>query len=135
MKNLTTAIKTKFDAAPSGVHNSFYTDMGGRLFKGAAPQSNSSVPYCVYKIIDLVPEYTFCETLEHTRVQFSIFTLDTSSSSIEDYYAHLCSLFDLCSLSVTGETFLKMQRELSRPDVDDEGFWFYIVDYIILDQK
>ena len=132
MKNLSTAIFSKFTGS------AFATSIGGRLYKGRAPQ-NPTWPYAVYFIVSDVPQDTFTEGIEEVRVQFSIFSKASSSTEIEDAFASLWALFDDCVLSITSATHLSMTRgdatltsgELDVADGSGE-YWQYDVDYDVL---
>jgi len=131
MKSLSTAIYTKFSGS------SLSTDVSGRLYKGRAPE-NTEYPYAVYLIVSDVPEKTFTEDYERVRVQFSLFSDSSSSSGIEDMFAHLKALYDECSLSITGAKLVWMRREnatlMAEDHVTPDGtqqVWHYAVDYFI----
>ena len=131
MKALSTAIYGKL--AGSALN----TDIGGRLYKGRAPQS-PTFPYVVYMLISDVPDNTFVERMEDVLMQFSLFSSASSSGEVEDMYTHLKALYDDCSLTITGETFIWMKRQNAILMVEDyttlEGnvsIWHYAVDYSI----
>ena len=139
MKNLATAITTKFTAAPGGVHNSFYTDIGGRFYRGRAP-ARTQYPYAVYLLpISDVPEKTFTEDYENVLIQFSLFSDSSSSSEVEDMFTYLKALYDECSLTITGSTLVWMKR--GNATLADEEHttpsgttkvWAYHIEYEIL---
>jgi len=136
MKNLSTAIYQK--ASTSGA---LWTAIGGRFYKGVAP-SGAVYPYVVYKLISDNADGGFREEIEDCEFQFSIFSASSSSGEVEDLYTALKSVFDKCSLSVTGNTFLHMLRQHSTLFEDElqnpngTGWvWHYAVDYNIMIQK
>lgn len=131
MKNLSTAIYTKFTGS------TFSTSVGGRLYKHRAPQ-NPTWPYAVFFILSDMPTDTFVENIEEVDILFQIFSSTSSSSEIEDAFTALCATFDDCVLSVTGNTFLSMERQMgslsSIPEETTTGtgeFWQYDVEYKI----
>jgi hypothetical protein len=138
MKNLTTALYTHFTrttGSPTPVHNAFYNQISGRLYKEVAPQ-NSLLPYAVYHLISNVPDWNFTNYFENARIQFDLVSKNTSSVEVEDMFTNLKSLYDWCALTVTGNTFLYMRRDLARLTFDiDFSTWVYNVDYLILMER
>jgi hypothetical protein len=131
LKALTTAIFSKVAGS------TLNTDIGGRFYKGRAPQS-PTFPYVVYFLVSDVPDNTFTEKLDDILMQFSLFSSASSSSEIEDMYTHLKTLYDDCSLTITGETLIWMKRQHAILMVDDfttpagtVAVWHYAVDYSI----
>ncbi len=132
MKNLTTSIMTLFNATP---HNAFYTSVSGQLYKERAKQ-NATLPYAVFHIISNVPEWGFTNYYEKVRIQFDLYSKENSSSQVEDMYTNLKSLFDWCTLTVSGNTYLYMRRELARLSRDPEDdYWAYQCDYIVFMER
>ena len=134
MKNLTTAIYSKMGT----VGDDFYDEIGGRLYKARAPE-DVTWPYVVYDIISNVPADTFSERLEEVVIQFTIFSDASGTTEIEDIFTELKDLYDYCSLSISDNTHLIMQRQSASMwsgDLDaDEGgglYYQYNVDYNIL---
>lgn len=135
MKNLKTAIYTKFTELIVGVHNSFYNAVSGKLYFERAP-ANAVLPYAVYHLISDVTTWNFSHDFEEVRIQVDLFSSSDSSSEVEDLYTALKALFDWCSLNITGSTCIYMRREnarLSRDPQDDN--WTYNVDYQIMTEK
>ena len=129
MKALTTAIYAK--AAGSA----FETAIGGRLYKGRAPEG-ATYPYAVYLLVSDVPDPTFTEQLEDVVIQFSLFSNASSSSEVEDIYTALKALYDDCTLTITGETLLYMTRQNATLTPEEHTtqagtveVWHYAVDY------
>ena len=136
MKALSTAIYSKASAATV-----FWTAIGARFYKGKAP-AGAVYPYVVYKMVYDNTANTFAENLEDCLFQFSIFSSDNSSSQVEDLFYALKAVYDECSLTVTGNTFLHMLRQQSTlfedelPNPNGTGWvWHYAVDYNIMIQK
>lgn len=132
MKALTTAIYNK----KSG--SSLDSLLGGRFFKGRSP-GGAQYPYLVFMMVSNTPEDTFTEKIENALIQFSIFSSASGTTEIEDIYSALCTLYDDCSLSITGEQLLSMRRISSALIPEDhstpsgtQAVWHYAVDYDVL---
>jgi len=105
------------------------------LYKERAKQ-NATLPYAVFRIIINVPEWGFTNYYEKVRIQFDLYSKENSSSQVEDMYTNLKSLFDWCTLIVSGNTCLYMRRELARLSSDPEDdYWHYVIDYEIMLEK
>lgn len=135
MKQLTTAIFGKL--AGSALN----TAIGGRLFKGRAPEA-TVYPYAVFYLVSDTPADTFTDKIDNVLVQFSLFSETPSSSEVEDLYTHLKTLYDDCSLTVAGRTVIWMVRENAMLMVEDDTtpagagqVWHYAVDYNIIEQR
>ena len=135
MKNFYTALMTYFNAAPGGVHNAFYTDIGGRLYHGDAPD-RTTYPYCViFHIVDTQMD-TFKTKMDQVVIQFSIFSDKSSPIEVHDAMTHLKSLFDDCTLSISGGTlvyFFHISDGLMREEVTtvsaEQVIWHFHCDY------
>jgi hypothetical protein len=132
MKALSTAIFSKLAGS------TLETDIGGRLFKGRADEG-AEFPYAVFMVVSDVPEKTFTEDFENVLIQFSLFSSASSSGEIEDMYSHLKTLFDECSLTITGSTLVWMKRANAFLMVEDhtttagtQQVWYYAVDYEVM---
>lgn len=131
MKALSTAIFGKLAGS------SLDTDIGGRLFKGGAPQ-DSSLPYVVFFIVSDVPEYPGGKTIERVLLQFSLFSSASGSTEIEDMLTHLRALYDDVVLTITGYTsiyFIRgnlttMRDEITTAD-GTVGVWHYVQEYSV----
>ena len=135
MKNLTTAIYSKFTATTEGSHNSLYTSIGGRMYENEAPEG-ADFPYCVYMVVSDVPEYPGGKTIEQTLIQFSLFSSLSSSSEIKDMLAYLQALYDDCSLTITANDLIYFIRGSLTPMRDEvttssgtSGVWHYAQEY------
>lgn len=132
MKALSTAIYGKLSGSALASH------IGTRLYKGRAPEG-ATYPYIVYMIVSDVPENTFTENLESVLIQFSIFSITSGSTEVEDIYTDLKALYDDCTMTITGETLLYMLREHATLMVEDHTTtsgtvqaWHYAVDYSLM---
>ena len=138
MINLSKALISK--AASSD----FLSDVGGRLFKGRAPQG-AQYPYAVYLIVSNAPEKTYTEAFENVLIQFSLFSAASGSTEIEGMYSDLISLYDECEMTIPGglSTLIWMKRENATLMVEDHTVpppgsmiqvWHYAVDYMVKTQ-
>lgn len=135
MKNLTTAI---FGKLAGSLLN---TDIGGRLYKGQAPDK-AVYPYVVYMLVSDTPDDAFAKKGENALFQFSLFSSASGSTEVEDMYSHLKTLYDDCALSPTGSTLIWMRRMNATLMVEDhttlqgsQKVWHYAVDYEITTQE
>lgn len=134
MKNLTTAIFAKMTPATD-----LYNDIGGRLYKGEAPEG-AELPYGVFMVVSDVPEYPGGKTIERVLTQFSFFSqISESSSEIEDILTHLRSLYDDCTLTITGNTqiyFIRGNLTQMRDEITTVagtvGVWHYSQEYAVM---
>ena len=131
MKALSAAIYGKLSGSALAAR------IGTRLYKGRAPEG-ATYPYVVYLIVANSPEKTFSEDFENTLIQFSIFSDASGSTEVEDIYTDLKTLFDECSLTITGSTLVWMKRENTMLMVEDHTttagtiqVWHYAVEYSI----
>lgn len=67
-------------------------------------------PYVVFFIVSSVPEKTFTEDLSETLIQFSIYSASSSATEISAIYAALKTLYDECSLTITGSSLVWMKE-------------------------
>lgn len=135
MKNLTTAIFAK------ATSSTFLNALNGRLFKQRAPDA-SDYPYAIFQIISDVPEKTFSEDMEDVVLQFRLFSDTSGSTEVENLYTYLRSLYDECSLSITGSTLVWCRRIFSAPFDEDHTtktgvvhVFGYQADYSILTNR
>jgi len=129
MKNLTTAIFGKLSGSD------FSSDIGGRLFKGQAPEG-AVYPYCVYSVVSIEPERTFSELFKHVTIKFSLFSTESGTTEIETMFTNLKALYDERSFSITGSTLVWMRRTNAMFSVEDrttksgtQQVWAYHVDF------
>jgi len=103
VNNLLTSIIAKT------VGSDLSADVNGRIFFDYAPQK-TVYPYVVFFIISAVPSKTFTEHYTDTSIQFSLFSSSESAAEITTIYADLKTLFDECSLIVTGSSLVRMKE-------------------------
>lgn len=135
MIELFTAIKTRFDATGGdpAVHNAAYTALGGQLYLHMAPD-RTQAPYAVYMLISDVPDWTFTDSHETATIQFSVYSGAKSASEVCNTMKALQTLYNDCTLTVTGFRPLYMQRGISWL-LRDEETWAYHVEYDVLLEK
>ena len=104
MVNLLTAIYSKFSGS------AISADVGGRIYLDQAPEG-CEFPYCVFFIVSDVPEKTFTEDFENIIIQFSLFSSSSGAAEITGMFADLKTLFDECSLTITGSALVWMKRQ------------------------
>lgn len=135
MTGLLTGIYTKFTALTGGNHNSFYTGLSGKMYLGFAPQDTTS-PYAVYNLINDASDYQFIEQFEEVVIQFDIVSQSASAVECNTLFGYLISLYDNCSLTVSGYSHIRMDRLYSSLNYySEDGSWVYTVQYRILIQK
>ncbi len=103
MKALLDAIDTKRNGS------ALDTSVGGRIYLDEAPEG-AEFPYVVAQIISNVPEYPGGKTIEGALIQFSIFSASKDYTEITGILTNLRSLYDDCSLTITGETLIYFIR-------------------------
>ena len=129
MKNLTTAIYGRLSGS------SFSTAIGGRMYKSQAPE-NTEFPYAVYRVVTNTPERTFSEDYENTTIQFSLFSIASGTTEIENMFTTLKALYDEFPFTVSGGTLVWMRRYTTIFNVEDhttatgtQRVWTYHVDF------
>lgn len=133
MKELLSAVKTYFD---NNSGSDFYTGLSGRLYHKRAPQG-AAFPYCVFFLIDDVPQYWFAdEEAEEALLQFSIFSDSNSATEVLNLYDYLKTLFDGCALTVSGYQHVSFDRDWMRYVEDPQDTtWQCDVHYRVLIKK
>jgi len=112
MNNLLTSLASKITGA------ALNTDVGGRIYLDRAPD-NCEFPYVVYSIVSAVPEKTFTEHYTNTLIQFSLFSSSSGATGIATMYNDLKSLFDECSLTITGNSLVWMREQNLTTMIDE----------------
>jgi hypothetical protein len=106
LNNLLTAIYGKLAGS------TLTTAIGGRMYLDQAPDK-PTFPYVVFFIVSSVPEKTFTEDLSETLIQFSIYSASSSATEISAIYAALKTLYDECSLTITGSNLVTMTEDMT----------------------
>lgn len=135
MNALFAAIWNRF-ATTTG--SGLYSDIGGRLRHSKAPQGDT-FPYCVYFSVSDIDDLDFTDEHEDFLMQFNIFSQKNSALEAGTLLESLKTMFDNCSLTVTGWRHLKFQRDWVIPHDDDLGqdtpIHGYVVQYSVLLEK
>ena len=114
MNALFKAIINHFNATTG---SGFYNDISGRLRLNIAKQGEI-FPYCVCFSVSDVDDLDFSEEHEDFLIQFNIFSQNNSAVEAGDLLEALKTMFDNCSLTVTGWRHLQFQRSLVMPNND-----------------
>ena len=114
MNSLFKAIWNRF-ATTTG--SGFYNDISGRMYHNKASQG-ATFPYCVYFSVSDIDDLDFTEEHEDFLIQFNIFSQNNSAVEAGDLLETLKTMFDNCSLTVTGWRHLQFQRSLVMPNND-----------------
>lgn len=134
MKVFTSALVTKFTGTP---HNTLYTALSGRLYNVKTPPQEV-FPYCIFSFVSENFEQLLAsgEEIETSAIDFTLYSNNESSTEVYDLYDKLIALFDECSLTVTGYTHIRMNREMSTLTFDNElKVWQYIIRYRLILSK
>ena len=134
MNSLFTAIYNRFSATTT---SGFYNDISGRLYHNNAPQG-ATFPYCVYFSVDDDNEIDFTDEREDFLLQFNIFSQNNSASQAGTLLESLKTMFDNCSLTVTGWNHLQFLRDRVHPNNDFSQvppIQGYSIEYNILLEK
>lgn len=129
MKALFDAIMTK------STGSTFITACTGGLHREYAPQKKV-MPYAVMHLVTGYPKDTFKEYIEYYKVQFNIYSDAAAATTIDDIASKLMTLYDWCTLTITGYTHIYMRRVLQTCFWDgDNQNWQYTIHYEIEMQK
>jgi len=112
MKNLTTAIYGRLTGSALSAR------IANRLFKGQAPPG-ATYPYAVFMVVTNTPDHDFSNDYENTIVQFSLFSIASGTTEIENLYTDLKTLYDEKSFTVIGSTLIWMRRGTTVFQVED----------------
>jgi hypothetical protein len=129
MKLLKQGIYTKF------VGSALAGAVTNRLYYARAPQG-SSFPYIIYNIVSTSDDWDFTSSFMEFEVQFSIFS--STDLSVETVATALRTLYDHCTLTVTGWTFLYMQPNFAAENNsvgDDPPTFGRTISYEVLIEK
>lgn len=99
MNNLLTGLYSKLSGS------ALSSAVGGRVYLDRAPDG-CEMPYVVFYVVAGTPDKTFTEAYTDTLVQFSLFSASTSAAEISTMYANLMTLYDECSMTITGSTLV-----------------------------
>jgi hypothetical protein len=94
------------------------TSVGSRIYLDRAPD-RTVYPYIVFMIVSDNQNNTFTDLMEDIILQFSIFSNSLSVTEIGTIYDNLKTLFDRCTLTITGNTFYSMERSNLITTIED----------------
>ena len=115
----------------------FYNDVSGRMYLNKA-QQGASFPYCVYFSVADIDELDFTDEREDFTLQFDIYSQNNSALEAGNLLESLKTMFDNCSLTVTGWNHLQFRRGNIYPNNDltqDPSIMGYSVEYSVLLEK
>ena len=131
MLNLTAAIWGRLAGSALSAH------IANRMFKGQAPKG-VDYPYAVFFVVSDVPDHTFTEDFEDVILQFSLFSMASGTTEIENMYDDLKTLYDECEFSIEEEELIWMRESNSIFLVEDHTtpmgtrrVWVYHVEFEI----
>jgi len=129
-------VKALFDAiVTKSTGSTFLTACTGGLHREFAPQKKV-MPYTVMHLVSGNPEDTFTERGESYIIQFNVYTETTTATTLDDIATKLMSLYDYCTLTVSGYYFITMHRVFQTSFWDDElKNWTYTIQYRVQIQK
>lgn len=131
MKAITTAIMGKFTGSALDIA------VKGQLYHEEATDG-ATFPYIVHGLVSGSPTYPGGKVMEDILWEFSIFSSNSSAVEALDILALLRSLYDDCSLAITGETlvyfirgnYTKIKEEITAPE-GTSSVWHYTQEYLI----
>lgn len=121
MQALIEALDRRFQESPLAAA------LDGKLYLAEVPRE-TRLPYAVYTLVSVTPEYTFSDTHERVSIQVDLFA-GTHEEAVA-LYEGLRDTFDDCRLEVAGYRFGKMER-VQAQEVKEPHFWRWITEYIV----
>ena len=134
MNSLFTAIINHFNNTTA---SGFFNDISGRLRHNVAKQGET-FPYCVYFSVSDIDDLDFSDEHEDFLIQFNIFSQNNSALEAGNLLESLKTMFDDCSLTVTGWNHLRFARDSIIPNNDFSQvppINGYSIDYDVLLEK
>jgi hypothetical protein len=119
--------------------SSLDTLINGQIFYGKAP-AGTRYPYVVFSRVTGNLEKTFTEEYDNPLIQFSVFSANaTSSNEAHDIAEAVKSLYDECSLTITGSALIVMEIKNDQGPMEDDsisqdgadGGWACFLDFEI----
>lgn len=120
--------------------SALHSYVGGRMYLDVYPKDLLPVkyPYVVYFIVSDINMATFTEGLDEITIQYSLFSASEGATEITTMYNNLKTLLDDCTLSITGSTFVSMERQdlsTSYEEITTQegtvGITHWSVDYLV----
>jgi len=132
MKVFFDAIKALYDGSGGATLRASNT---GGLWRERVPQKHS-YPFIVMHHISGGHMDTFKENLETMTIQFNAYDDSSNDDKIDTIGTALMSLFDWCTLSITGYSAIVCERVFNQSfHNDEEDVWQYVIQYRIIAQK
>jgi len=134
MNALYAAVYNRF-ATTTG--SGFYNDVSGRMYHNIAPQQ-ATFPYCVYFSVSDLDDLDFSDEQEDILLQFNVYSQNNSALEAGNLLESLKTMYDDCSLTVTGWRHLGFQRNTVYPNNDTAQvppIQGYSVEYDVLLEK
>lgn len=121
-------------------NSAFNAAMSGRIYFEEAKTTTGSLqtafPFAVFHFITHMPDYTFTNELSNTTFQWSLFDNNSSASTMLTNIGKLHDAFDAAVLSVSGWTFVRIDREMHELIApDDNGIRMSVTGYRAIFQK
>jgi len=114
MNSLFQAVYNRFSSTTG---SGLYNDVSGRMYLGHASQG-ATFPYCVYFSVSDIDELDFSDERENFLLQFNIYSQNNSVLEAGNLLESLKTMFDNCSLTVTGWRHLQFKRGMVYPNND-----------------
>ena len=112
MKELVDAINAKL------ADSTIFWLVGGRVFFNTAPTDD--YPRIVYSRVSGVPDNAFAKTGESVLIQFDLFSMQSAGDTeILTMETQLTALFDDCTLTISGKSFVSFMRQNTVDMVED----------------
>lgn len=114
--------------------SALYTDIGTRLYYAEAPEQ-PTYPYCVFYVFNEIYDFTFDLEFEEALIQFDYF--GRTANQCDDGLIDIKSLFDYATLTISGYTCLRVEREMviDSTKIQPMDIWSGTVRYTLLMQK
>lgn len=105
-----------------------------KLYNTEAP-SRVTFPYITFMQISGVTANALKRNkIEDFLYQFNIYSTDNAVEEINDIYEDLKTVFDDCTLVITGYNFIDMDRNFSKKEkvkIKSQSIWQYVIQYRI----
>ena len=139
MKALFKGIFRNFSSSSGATRKAIYTDLGGKLYLGAAPPG-TTFPYGTYHLISNSHEWQMQSDYEDATIQIDLFVAAAKATTVMNYYDDLNTAFDNQPLTCTGYGFVQCNRTFGHLQKFDDvipgkSVWQYSVEYDIYLKK
>lgn len=125
--NILSALRTAvFSKATSS--NAFNTAIAGKIYFNEAPQ-DTAFPYAVFSFLPMQTNRDTGKKFYQTIVQFNIYS--TTQSSVESLAEKLMDLLEDSTLTITGFTFIRIDKQPIYNMGKNDNIYGIVVPYII----